>query len=381
MSDHTVTNNELMKGNMGLIDDINKQRDSNKILKLRVQSDMGELRRAYQVMGAKADKTDRTRETKAMKGLFEDTESQQQPEDLTALLYRNRQRLLALRAAVADLEARKRSVFAVPREILPPIESSLAPTAPVVPVPVSTDRRASNVFVTSTVPPITTVRLSMSGNQSANVGNANGSANGSERHRKNEDETDETEEIEEKSEINDQSTLSFIPDGEEAKVTEQRRGSHKEGKESGKESEKEIGKGSEKGSGKGRKDSGSKILDDSFDEIELARMTEGRPFTADDEAVRAVPTDHGEGHEEGVGQEGQGLEGVDRQGAGQSTDDHQETLEKEGKEDEHGTESKSHSRKEKDEESKEEGVNEEKDLETVEAPQGGVEADPGSQDS
>ena len=156
VSEHTATNNELMKGNMSLIDDINKQRDSNKVLKLKVQGDMGELRRAYQVIGAKGERErGRNGDSQVMRGLFEDpeTELHMEPEDLTSLLYRNRQRLVALRAAVSDLEVRKRALPLPSRDmaILPPIDGS------------SIDGKRSNVFVTSSVPPISSFRLHLHG--------------------------------------------------------------------------------------------------------------------------------------------------------------------------------------------------------------------------
>ena len=171
MLDHTVTNNELMKGNMGLIDDINRQRDSNKVLKLRVQSDMGELRRAYQVIGAKGERESQegSTDTKAVKGLFEGIESEvhTSPVDLTSLLYKNRQRLLAFRAAVTDLEARKRALPPLPRDtpFLPPIESNVQ-TVQTLPEA----RRASNVFVTASVPPITSISLGLGLSQGLSQG-------------------------------------------------------------------------------------------------------------------------------------------------------------------------------------------------------------------
>ena len=160
-----------MKGNMGLIDDINRQRDSNKVLKLRVQSDMGELRRAYQVIGAKGERESQegSTDTKAVKGLFEGIESEvhTSPVDLTSLLYKNRQRLLAFRAAVTDLEARKRALPPLPRDtpLLPPIESNVQ-TVQTLPEA----RRASNVFVTASVPPITSISLGLGLSQGLSQG-------------------------------------------------------------------------------------------------------------------------------------------------------------------------------------------------------------------
>lgn len=155
MSEHTASTNALMKGNMEMIDDINKQRESNKVLKLRVQSDMGELRRVSQVIGAKGDRgrglgltrffddppdmssTMPMREGQGFGGDME-MDLEDSGEDLTETLYRNRQRLLALRSAVVDLEARKR---AAPAPLaLPPLDSALSSLD---------DRRASTVFITA----------------------------------------------------------------------------------------------------------------------------------------------------------------------------------------------------------------------------------------
>ena len=155
MSEHTASTNALMKGNMEMIDDINKQRESNKVLKLRVQSDMGELRRVSQVIGAKGgrgmgmgltrffdDPPDMSSTIPMGEGHGGDLEMDLDGsgEDLTETLYRNRQRLLALRSAVVDLEGRRR---AVPAPIaLPPIDSA----------PLSLDdRRPSTVFITAPV--------------------------------------------------------------------------------------------------------------------------------------------------------------------------------------------------------------------------------------
>ena len=161
MSEHTASTNALMKGNMEMIDDINKQRESNKVLKLRVQSDMGELRRVSQVIGAKGDRgrgmglTRFFDDPPDMSSTFPmglgqgegqgegegeggEIELEESGEDLTETLYRNRQRLLALRSAVVDLEGRRR---AVPTPLaLPPIDSALVSLE---------DKRLSTVFITA----------------------------------------------------------------------------------------------------------------------------------------------------------------------------------------------------------------------------------------
>ena len=168
VAEHTVSTNELMKGNMQMIDEINRQRESNKVLKLRVQSDTGELRRVYQVIAAKGERAKGLGLTR----LFDDppdlTDTQQQQqhipgEDLTVVLYRNRQRLLALRSAVAELEARKKSAPVSAPLALPPIDAMSGV--------VVDDRRPSTVFMTATVPPISSIQVmplgSVSGSERA----------------------------------------------------------------------------------------------------------------------------------------------------------------------------------------------------------------------
>jgi cilia- and flagella-associated protein 57 len=153
VSEHTASTNALMKGNMEMIDDINKQRESNKVLKLRVQSDMGELRRVSQVIGAKGDRgrgmgltrffddpPDMSSTMPMGQGRDPEMDLEESGEDLTETLYRNRQRLLALRSAVVDLEGRRRAVPAP--TALPPLDS--APSS-------LDDRRPSNVFITAPV--------------------------------------------------------------------------------------------------------------------------------------------------------------------------------------------------------------------------------------
>jgi hypothetical protein len=85
-------------------------------------------------------------------------------DDLTGLLYRNRQRLLALRAAISELEGR-RTTRPQTAGILPPIDvadTAAAPAAapvaeePSVPAPPA-------FFVTSEVPKITSVQVRLFG--------------------------------------------------------------------------------------------------------------------------------------------------------------------------------------------------------------------------
>ena len=141
-----------------MIEDINKQRDSNKVLKLKVQSDIGELRRIYQVTGYKAEQPESTDTSPTPTGDLKGSQS----EDLTMQLYRNRQRLMALRSAVQELENKTSASssssllpsFAPSISIpaLPPIEASSTSTS-------SDETKAtttSSVFMTARVPLVTT---------------------------------------------------------------------------------------------------------------------------------------------------------------------------------------------------------------------------------
>ena len=136
---------DLIKSNLVMIEDINKQRDSNRMLKLKVQSDIGELRRIYQVTGYKAEQPESMDTTPS--GEFP-RDQKAQSEDLTIQLYRNRQRLMALRSAVQELENKTSSLSTsfAPSSLataLPPIECISAPLD---------DVRPTSVFMTARVP-------------------------------------------------------------------------------------------------------------------------------------------------------------------------------------------------------------------------------------
>jgi hypothetical protein len=128
-SAHMETNNQMMQQNMSLIDEINKQRDNNRSLKQHVQAEMGKLRHLYQSINiaqrSTANKKSRAKE--AVEALKDITGKERKPEEeeaaeLTDQLYRNRQRILALRAAIAELEGRRLNQRSFSREMLPPIE-------------------------------------------------------------------------------------------------------------------------------------------------------------------------------------------------------------------------------------------------------------------
>ena len=50
---HMVANNEMMHGNMNLIEEINKQREANRSLKMKNQTDIARIRQVYQQITAK----------------------------------------------------------------------------------------------------------------------------------------------------------------------------------------------------------------------------------------------------------------------------------------------------------------------------------------
>jgi chromosome segregation ATPase len=137
-SAHMETNNQLMQQNMGLIGEINRQRDTNKALKHHVQAEMGRLRHLYQNISIAARSSrgggggkPRSAHDSAMQALRELTNEannaeSEDPAELSDQLYRNRQRILALRAAIAELEGRRgpgpQRLYS--REALPPIDGA-----------------------------------------------------------------------------------------------------------------------------------------------------------------------------------------------------------------------------------------------------------------
>ena len=137
---HMSTNNEMMHGNMGLIEDINKQREANKALKMKNQTDIARIRQVYQQINTKIDQGKNIGFSNLLEDIlagpekFSQSRSAQNAtddhavDDLTGVLYRNRQRLLALRGAINELEGRR--TMKAPLGALPPIESATEEKAP-----------------------------------------------------------------------------------------------------------------------------------------------------------------------------------------------------------------------------------------------------------
>jgi hypothetical protein len=123
--EHMLTNSSLMGANLELIDNINNQREHNRKLKRDVQADIGRIRQMAQQRDIKAKKSKAPKPDSVTMmpdlGTKAATKASLTGDmDPTMILERNRQRILALRAAIAELESRRTSVKAT--AILPPLE-------------------------------------------------------------------------------------------------------------------------------------------------------------------------------------------------------------------------------------------------------------------
>jgi len=131
---HMTTNNAIRQNNMSLINEINAQRESNRQLKNHVQAEIGRIRHFAQAMNMKKQKNKTAGQTgvstkeppKMLSALFAGDSvnaggDSMEPGDL---LEKNRRRIAALRAALAELDARSRGMMAkaVSREVLPPMD-------------------------------------------------------------------------------------------------------------------------------------------------------------------------------------------------------------------------------------------------------------------
>jgi cilia- and flagella-associated protein 57 len=127
---HMLTNTKLMSDNMSLIDGINKQRDFNRKLKNEVQADIGRIRQIAQQRDIKQRKQkgggDTVPQFKAP-GTAGPGVTGQLDMDPAAILDRNRRRILALRAAIAELESRGVNVGGQVPMVLPPLDQKRAP--------------------------------------------------------------------------------------------------------------------------------------------------------------------------------------------------------------------------------------------------------------
>lgn len=129
---HMTTNNQIRQNNMSLINEINAQRESNRQLKNHVQAEIGRIRHFAQALNMKKSKSklnggsSKEAPPKIAAALLagESTGDGGDSMDPADLLDKNRRRITALRAALAELEARSRGMAmkAVSREVLPPMD-------------------------------------------------------------------------------------------------------------------------------------------------------------------------------------------------------------------------------------------------------------------
>ena len=114
VSARMTTNNKLMQDNMGIISEINKQRSSNRVLKIAIQAEIGRIRH---YAGKKKNMKYKRSLTFDAGSSFE----QEVSSDPQLLLERNRHRIELLRKALADQEA-SLVQKSYSREILPPMD-------------------------------------------------------------------------------------------------------------------------------------------------------------------------------------------------------------------------------------------------------------------
>lgn len=132
-------NSEIRASNMTLIDEINSQREANKVLKAQVQADIGRIRHIAQSLNMKKATNKNTPKSSNMfPGLLNNATADppvgynsvngiNENEVLTdpaELLDKNRKRIAALRSALNELDYRSRAMMqkAVSREVLPPMD-------------------------------------------------------------------------------------------------------------------------------------------------------------------------------------------------------------------------------------------------------------------
>jgi len=136
---HMNVNNQIREANMNLINEINTQRESNRQLKNHVAAEIGRIRHFAQSLNMKkkgikppqtgGHKTVTPVASSVGRGIFSQDSSIAAGNDAVEpsdLLEKNRRRILALRAALAELEARAQGMMqkAVSREVLPPMDGA-----------------------------------------------------------------------------------------------------------------------------------------------------------------------------------------------------------------------------------------------------------------
>lgn len=132
---HMTTNNEIREKNMNLIAEINQQREINRQLKHTVQADIGRIRHLMQNMSMKKSKMGSSSVQDGQALMIPSTDlsvlaNETNPEFLepTDLLEKNRKRIMGLRQALDDLQARGQMIMskAASREVLPRLDTNQA---------------------------------------------------------------------------------------------------------------------------------------------------------------------------------------------------------------------------------------------------------------
>jgi hypothetical protein len=142
--EHMNANNSVMTENLGLIDEINSQKDANKQLKQHVQAKIGHLRHVIQAQIQRANNGKPSTAAgmlpvvpmsgtmppllgsagaslgESNRAMTSGTNADNT--DPRALLDMRRQRILALKSAIAELESRHMGSKAFSKELLPPME-------------------------------------------------------------------------------------------------------------------------------------------------------------------------------------------------------------------------------------------------------------------
>ncbi|KAJ1403320.1 hypothetical protein B484DRAFT_405140, partial [Ochromonadaceae sp. CCMP2298] len=101
---HMGVNNSIREANMSLISEINVQRESNRQLKNHVQAEIGRIRHFAQSLNMKKKPKQSERVVLSLSA-ESSILPQAQESDPSTMLEQNRRRILALRAALAELEA------------------------------------------------------------------------------------------------------------------------------------------------------------------------------------------------------------------------------------------------------------------------------------
>jgi hypothetical protein len=146
------TNNKMRQSNLTLINEINTQRENNRQLKIEVQAQIGRIRHVAQQQQLNAKKRSSSRGQYSQMGKQEAPPAMDTFTDPAELLGKNSKRIVALRAAIAELELRANSIMqkAFSKETLPPIDGSTAlpfnqkqPTSPeILSLPLISARKA-----------------------------------------------------------------------------------------------------------------------------------------------------------------------------------------------------------------------------------------------